>query len=265
MEVVPNTPSPGPSSAVHTPPAPLHGYADTWEPYTPRKSARLSQRAANRTPSPRMSSRQLPGQTRNQSSGRSPKSSKSRATGVTSPTRSPQKKHAHPMESSSHVSGFLTVESTAAAAAALGLPAPTQQQQPGRASMSAAGGMLITPAKTPQKPSTQHTRDKIQAVARSLFNESDAMPSPKKARTQQYVLDSFSANNTEDPIEIYTDSHERVPEVDQRAENPFFGNHPTEASRTTRRSKRQTVSIPGEGKVSVDDAVRREDGMVIVL
>ena len=166
---------------------------------------------------------------------------------------------------SSHASGFLTVDSTAAAAAALGLPAPTQQQQPGRASMAVTSGMLITPAKTPQKPSTQQTRDKIQAVARSLFNESDIMPSPKKARTQQYVLDSFSANNTEDPIEIYTDSHERVPEVDQSAENPFFGNHQPEMSRTTRRSKRQTVSIPGEGKVSVDDAVRRDDGMVIVL
>lgn len=263
MGVAPNTPSPGPS-AVHTPPAPLHGYADTWEPYTPRKSARLSQRAANRTPSPRMSSRQLPEQRRHVNPLSSPRSSKARAAGITSPTASPQKKHAPPMDPSRRASGALTVESATSAAAALGLPTQAERHT-GRASISAAGGMLITPAKTPQKPSTQQTRDKIQAAARSLFNESEVMPSPKKARTQQYVLDSFSADNSDEPIEIYTDSHERVPEVDLRAENPFFGSRPTLRSDAPRRSKRQTVSIPGEGKVSVDDAVRREDGMVTVL
>jgi len=125
--------------------------------------------------------------------------------------------------------------------------------------------MLITPAKTPQKPPSQKTRDNIQAVARSLFNESEVMPTPKKSRTQNYVLDSFSADdNIEEPIAIYTDSHERIPEVDRSAANPFYGDRPAPAV-GLRRSKRQMVSIPGEGMISIDEAVRRDDGRLKVL
>jgi len=261
------TPSPGPSSGrIHTPPAPLHGYTDSYEPYTPRKSTRLQHRAANRTPSPHLSVRHQP-----ESRGAhlpslgSPKRTKSRRnTTMASPASSPQKRRAPVANASHRTSASLTTESTTSAAAALGFVGQPEHLHPGRASISAVG-MLITPAKTPQKPPSQKTRDNIQAVARSLFNESEVMPTPKKSRTQNYVLDSFSADdNIEEPIAIYTDSHERIPEVDRSAANPFYGDRPAPAV-GLRRSKRQMVSIPGEGMISIDEAVRRDDGRLKVL
>ncbi|KAK5652752.1 hypothetical protein OQA88_9605 [Cercophora sp. LCS_1] len=259
MEVGARTPSTPPmgSKTIHTPPAPLHGYSDPWEPYTPRKSARISQRTiSNRTPSPGASSRQVSAGndfnplTSPKKSGRIPHLS------TTDSPASPQKKRASIM---GHRGAFgaLTSESTASAAASL--------FQPGFTSISAAAGngMLITPAKTPQKPPSQETRQKIHAVARTLFDESEIMPSPKKTNSN-YVLDSFSAVNEAD-IAIYTDSHERIPEVDNSAENPFYSTQTIQPPSAPRRSKRQTVSIPGEGKISVEEAVKRNDGVLVVF
>ncbi|KAK0617147.1 hypothetical protein B0T14DRAFT_568682 [Immersiella caudata] len=176
---------------------------------------------------------------------------------------SPQKKRAPVSHASRGAFGGVTAEASTSATAASGLASEEQHLYPGRASISAVGGMLITPAKTPQKPPSQKTRDDIQRAARSLFNESEVMPSPKKNRPQQSILDSFSADdNIDEPIAIYTDSQDRVPEIDQSAANPFYGQQPNNG---LRRSTRQMVSIPGEGMVSVEDAVRRDDGMVIVF
>jgi hypothetical protein len=67
-------------------------------------------------------------------------------------------------------------------------------------------------------------------------------------------------------FEIYTDSNARVPEKDTSAENPFYvGEHAAAPEPPRRRSKRNTVTIPGEGRVSIEEAVGREDGMLIML
>ncbi|KXX73370.1 hypothetical protein MMYC01_210137 [Madurella mycetomatis] len=264
--LVPSTPSPGSTSRIRTPPAPQHGYSDAYEPYTPRKSTRIAQRAANRTPSPQLSSRHYPEPQQN--SLGSPKSSKKRFTSnMATPALSPQKKRMPPMDSSRKVSGTLTAEGTTNAAVALGLLSKPEPRS-SRASASTGAGMLITPAKTPQKPPTEQAKAKVGSIARTLFhNEDDVMPSPKKMRTQKYTLDSFcNDEEADEPIPIYTDSHERIPEVDDSAENPFYvGQSAVAPEPPKRRSKRQTVTIPGEGKVSVDEAVRREDGMLIVF
>lgn len=248
--------TPSPSSDIHTPPTPRHGYADSWEPYSPRKSARLSQRANNhRTPSPRSTRHS----DRNPFLG-SPRSTKTTKKNnlpatLTSPATSPRKKRvAAAMDSVRRASGTLTAEGTANAAAALGLPS----------------GMLPTPAKTPQKPPTEQNKANIKAVARTLFrHEDEVMPSPRKTRSKQHhVLDSFE-NVVEEDIPIYTDSHERIPEVDASSENPFYGKDTvggTVPEPGTRRSTRsQHVRVPGEGKITIDEAVRRNDGMLIVF
>ncbi|KAK3316357.1 hypothetical protein B0H66DRAFT_534611 [Apodospora peruviana] len=255
MEIL-STPSPQPPSNVHTPPAPVHGYEDSWAPYSPRKSARLSQRAANRTPSPhRFSSRQH----LDRPSLGSPKTSKRHpASSMATPVISPQKKRAPATaEPSRRVSDTLTADGSL-----LGANAAR-----GRPGVSTNGGMLITPAKTPQKPPTEQAKAKIHSVARNLFHpEIEVMPSPKKTRVQKYVFDSFSAEDEiEEPIQIYTDSHERVPEIDRSAENPFYVDPAAPPQPALRRSKRQTVAIPGEGNVSVEEAVGRTDGMVTVF
>ncbi|KAK3332075.1 hypothetical protein B0T19DRAFT_94038 [Cercophora scortea] len=267
MEVL-GTPSPGPSTEIHTPPAPHHGYEDSWQPYSTRHSARISQRATarNRTPSPNQSTRHNPDQ-RQHSLG-SPRSSKKhlKAT-MASPAISPQKKRFPTMESSRLAPGTVTAEGAANAAASLGL-SPAQPPRAIRSAISTNAGMLITPAKTPQKPPTDQNKAKINSIARNLFNDdTEIMPSPKKTRAQKYTLDSFSAEDeVDEPIEIFTDSHERIPVVDRSVENPFYGETSNAAPEPPkRRSKRHTVTIPGEGRVTVDEAIRRDDGMLIVF
>ena len=170
------------------------------------------------------------------------------------------------MEVSRRASGSLTAEGTATAAAALGLPGKTESRQ-ARSTMMGGPRMLPTPAKTPQKPPTEQSKANVRSVARSLFHsDEEVMPTPSKSRGKKHILDSFTADDIEAPIAIFTDSHERIPEVDRSAENPFY-DPPTVSTRepAKRRSRRQHVTIPGEGKVTVEEAVRRDDGMLTVL
>lgn len=258
MEVL-HTPSPKASTDVHTPPAPAHGYEDSWMPYSPRKSARISQRNNNRTPSPnRFSSRKQSDQPQRPSFGSPKPTKRNLASEMATPALSPKKKRTPATESTRRVSGTLKLDET------FGLEPPR-----GRAGASTAGGMLITPAKTPQKPPTEQSKAKIQTIARNLFSvEEEIMPSPKRTRGAKYAFDSFSAEDeVDEPIRIYTDSHERIPEVDRSADNPFYvdPNAPAAPQPTPRRSKRQMVVIPGEGKVPVEEAVGRSDGMLTTL
>ncbi|KAK4103332.1 hypothetical protein N658DRAFT_468029 [Parathielavia hyrcaniae] len=269
--LAPSTPSPGPTSRIRTPPAPLHGYSDSYEPYSPRKSTRIAQRATNRTPSPQPSTRhQAPHQQQETGLG-SPKSTKKRfISTMATPAMSPQKKRLPPVDASRRASGALTAEGAANAAVALGLsPAPKPESFSRPTGATTGAGMLITPAKTPQKCPDEKVKAKVKSVARNLFHSDDeqVMPSPSKTKAPADNPGSFYTNETADiSFQIYTDSVERVPEVDQSADNPFYVAQnalPPDAPR--RRSKRQTVTIPGEGKVSIDEAVRRTDGMLIVF
>ncbi|KAM7223991.1 hypothetical protein V8F06_000464 [Rhypophila decipiens] len=253
MEVL-HTPSPRASVDIHTPPAPAHGFEDSWNPYSPRKSARISQRAKHRTPSPTRSSiHTKPSEQR--STLTSPKPTKrNQASSMSTPALSPTKKRTPATQSSRAVAGVKLEDVFG------GLEPPR-----GRAAATSAGGMLITPAKTPQKPPTDQNKAKIQTIARNLFhNEVEVMPSPKKARAAKYAFDSFTADDeVDEPIQIYTDSAERIPEVDRSADNPFYVNpNAPPPQPTLRRSKRQMVTIPGEGKVPVEEAVGRTDGIL---
>jgi hypothetical protein len=128
--------------------------------------------------------------------------------------------------------------------------------------------MLPTPNKTPKKAPTE-TAPAISAIARNLFpvrSDDQVMPSPKKNRSRRtYGLDSFEV--AEDaPIQIFTDSMDRVPEVDLSTDNPFFGdNQPAEAEPTKRASKRRKLRVPGEGDQSIEELEQREDGLIYVL
>jgi hypothetical protein len=189
---------------------------------------------------------------------------------MATPAISPQKKRMPPADPSRRASGTLTAEGTATAAVALGLsPAPKPESLSRRTGAMAGAGMLITPAKTPQKPPTEKVTAKVKSVARNLFHSDDdeAASSSRKMRTQAQHPNSFyTTEAAATSFQIYTDSHERVPEVDTSAENPFFvGQHSAVPEAPKRRGKRTTVRIPGEGKVLVDEAIRREDGMLIVL
>ena len=134
--------------------------------------------------------------------------------------------------------------------------------------------MLPTPSKTPRKQSDDKLEAGVRAVARNLFTSSDSsssssVASPRKRKTKTYTglsLESFRAEEVEEDIAIFTDSRDRLPEVDGSAENPFYGNSENPQSTSTRRSTRvKKVVVPGVGRIPVDEAVQRGDGIVYVL
>lgn len=267
------TPTHSTTPEIHTPNTPKHGFSDSWEPYSPRKSARLSQRNNinnHRTPSPRAATRQTDRKTSHLRSPRANKNylSASTVSSMTSPT-SPEKKRVPAMDSvTRRASGSLTLDSTATAAAVLGFGAKHTETRTGRASVAGAAGLLPTPAKTPQKAPSPRTKANINAVRRSLFRQDDAdvVPTPRRTRGKKHVLDSFAADQDDESFPIFTDSRERIPEVDPNEDNPFYGPPvATVPEAPRRRSKRQHVTVPGEGKITVEEAVKREDGMLIVL
>ncbi|KAH8598847.1 hypothetical protein B0O99DRAFT_614321 [Bisporella sp. PMI_857] len=246
------------------PDTPLFGGDDFHEPYSPRrKSARVSQRSrVTETPPPQ-----------------SPKNSVSMdrsSPPPSSPQTAPKKlpKNSSYMESSRRVSGALNYDSAASAAAVLGLPTPTKKAETNRRSeLLRNNGMLPTPDKTPKKRPSE-AAPAVKAVARTLFSSrsetiDEVMPSPKKKARKKYTgftLDSFGAGDGDESIPIYTDSNDRIPEVDTTDENPFYGEAtipPSEPAKRT--SKRRKIHIPGEGEQDLDEAEKRDDGLVYVF
>jgi len=169
------------------------------------------------------------------------------------------------------VSGALNFESALSAASALGLPEPKMERRSTAAAHN--NGMLPTPAKTPKKEPTE-VAPGITAIARNLFpvrpeTVEEVMPSPKKKGRKRYTgftLDSFEAEEEDQPIQIYTDSNDRVPELDMSAGNPFYGEGTAALPEPTKRSgKRRKISVPGEADQTAEEVERREDGLVYVL
>lgn len=185
---------------------------------------------------------------------------------MVSPVPSPRKKPQPAPVSSRQSSGTLTAEGAANAAAALGLSDAKASQKAPTTCVAGGAGMLLTPSKTPQKPPNEKTAANIQSFARNLFApEEEAMPAPRKRRSKKYsgvTMESFTAEEKENSIEIFTDTQDRVPVKDQSAVNPFYGDAP---ATSTRKSKARLVNVPGEGALSIEEASRREDGMVYVL
>ncbi|KAE9377051.1 hypothetical protein N431DRAFT_368623 [Stipitochalara longipes BDJ] len=258
--------TPPPPSSIYTPSTPrLGALDDDYQPYSPRKSARVSQRSTSSART-HHNLRKTPGSSKNvvsTSTITSPSSPK-----TASKKRAPKNS---PMVGGRRVSGALDYDSAASAAAALGLPAPKNEGKMEVQRSTAAvrkNGMLPTPAKTPKKRPDEYA-PAINTIARNLFpirsgSDEEVMPSPKK-RNKKYTgltLDSFEAED-DAPIHIYTDSHDRVPEVDLSPDNPFYGEgNATVPEPTKRASKRRKITVPGEGAQSLEELQKREDGLI---
>ncbi|PFH62377.1 hypothetical protein XA68_13816 [Ophiocordyceps unilateralis] len=252
--------TPSPSARVNTPPAPRFGFADPYEPYTPRKSARISsQHAATRkTATPRATSTRPHQPTSPRMSKRANAQSNA---AMVSPVPSPRKKTHPASDSHRQPSATLTAEAAAEAAATLGLG---DAKTASTTSISRATGMLPTPSKTPQKPPNKKTAEHIQTFARNLFGtEEETMPKRRPKKYSGVTLESFTREE-ESPIEIFTDFKDRVPVKDHSADNPFYGNAAV-SEPSKRRSKRRLVHVPGHGAQSIEEASRRDDGMVYVF
>ena len=98
------------------------------------------------------------------------------------------------------------------------------------------------------------------------------MPTPRKGRKGQryngFTLESFSAEDNGARFQVFTDSRDKVPELDVDEDNPFI-DQPTHnegpPKRVARTSKRRKVNGEAKKDPQVADAIDRDDGMVYVL
>ncbi|TLD25494.1 hypothetical protein PspLS_06132 [Pyricularia sp. CBS 133598] len=273
---------------IKTPDTPRWGFADPWEPYNLRPSTRIQSqsssstttidRKTNRTPSPANS--------RSAAAPRSPRFTVTRASPQKRPAMdtnefpaSPTKKHA-----SLKRGGPSVMFSSDTGSSSLFGPPSAQKKAPhmvlGRTDISEQTGMLPTPSKTPSRKHSKQLQADINAVSRNLFNDDDIMPQPKTKRPTKYSgisMGSFTAVESEDPIDIFTDSHDRIPVVDDDAENPFVdgpshGRSQRLAARQRRnedlvaRTSDAQVHLAEGGVISLKEARERsEEGFIQVF
>ena len=135
--------------------------------------------------------------------------------------------------------------------------------------------MLPTPAKTPRKKGAQPV---VTSTARILFpnrldNVDEAMPKSTNhgRRGRKHVglaLGSFGEDDdgsSDGKVEIYTDTKDRLPEVDESENNPFYIKPEAERTSTTRSSKRRKVNGTPNHNEDIQEVLKRDEGMVYVL
>ncbi|CAL3970880.1 unnamed protein product [Diplocarpon coronariae] len=248
--------TPPPSSSIRTPDTPRYGYDDDYQPYAPRKSTRLKQRPRDvATPPPRQSSKKSP--------------AKYLSSSPSSPQTASKKRTPPHTASERRVSGALTYDTTVSAASSLGFATPSSSRkstQPRSATFN--NGMLPTPVKTPvDRP--KHLTLATTSVARNLFpvrssSVEEAMPTPKRRGGRNNTGFTIGGSEEDSQIAIFTDSQDRIPEIDESSDNPFYGASSITTTEPTR-FKRRKITVPGEGEFTMEELERRTDGAVYVF
>lgn len=270
------------SPAVRTPSTPLHGAA-----YDEPHRLRRFTRSANRRPS--RDSHSTPEQAsashrRSDRSGGTPVSRRRVSHPSTSATLSPPSSPQHTYKSKVSQRAKTTTPRSPAKNTrdefAPSAPISIDSSHSGGAALNPtttmAPGMLPTPAKTPRKKPVTN----VSAAARVLFPSQrdvsdDVLPTPKRSRKAKryngFSLESFSAENDEsgNAIQIFTDSRDKLPELDETEDNPFITraeNGASSGKKVAGTSKRRKLSGESAKKdLEVEKNVGRADGMVYVL
>ncbi|KAL1873676.1 hypothetical protein Plec18167_006193 [Paecilomyces lecythidis] len=264
------TPPPPSPSKLRIPPAPRHGPKyDSWEPYATRHSARLAGQRASRdshtTPPP--SSPELRGQ-----AGRmDERKQRGMDIGTLSPPgstfTSPRKK------TSGRTRGVLPTYSLDNTELDSSNPFDSAQTTHARqhsfesSRTTITNGMLPTPMKTPRKKAAED----MSSAARTLFPTASASARPKKSKKYSgFSLESFEEEPAEaqGKIEIFTDSRDRIPQLDESEENPFYKKSAAPATITAPAAPRTSSRRKANGSKrdkEVADAIDREDGMTYVF
>ncbi|KIW92161.1 uncharacterized protein Z519_07145 [Cladophialophora bantiana CBS 173.52] len=266
------------ASTPQTPPTPLHGPAyDRSHSYPNRRSTRTSSRIAssNLHSTPDGHQKEIEDAVTTPRPSRQPRSKA--APGIQSPELTPKHKAPRRVQVTSPPSPDND-----------NLPPTTNKPPPSKShlqpmassSTTISDGMLPTPVKTPRKKMVP----KASKAARALFQDTTTSsnklaefePSPRRDRRNKryngFSLESFSAENDDSrgQVQIYTDSRDRVPHVDNSESNPFLDRMMNGETSSTRKiagtSKRRKVS--GESKKvdpQVEEALQKDDGMVYVF
>ncbi len=243
------TPPPPRRSIAHTPPTPVHGSKlDHYEPYSPRRTTRSTTQRLNYESklsvpsinfSPPLSSHGSPVATRHGAIENFP---------TTERNISPD--------------GDVIMSDAASDSEMM---ARADELLPGG---NVTMGMLPTPAKTPRKK--ELPANAFDTTARVLFpprsgHVEDVMPSPRKKKNRERLglsLDEASNVEENEPIAIYTDSKERIPELDTSPDNPFYEqpNDGEGMAGNTKNAGRKMVL-----NKEMEKAVKRTDGAVYIL
>ncbi|EXJ83028.1 hypothetical protein A1O3_06845 [Capronia epimyces CBS 606.96] len=265
------------TSSPGTPDTPLHGAAYDRENHralrlATRSSTRIASRKLGSTP---RSQRRSPGAELPVTTPRpSHKSSSETASGLHSPQLTPKNKAPRrvqfisPSSPDQHTSKSKQHDLSS-----------THLQPLSSSSTTLSEPMLPTPVKTPQKKMPP----KVGGAARALFQDNtrdvpasaDLESSPRRSRRTRryngYSLESFSAEDDSGrgQIQIFTDSRDKVPQVDKSASNPFVA-HTLDAGASSARklagtAKRRKISGQNKRDAQVDDAIRNDEGMVYVF
>lgn len=253
-------------TVAHTPSTPLHGAKyDEKRHHSTRKSSRQSSPRTQRaieTPPPNLDNL-LNRKSSSLRSAYSPPSSTH-----TSPRKKTSKATVSKQKRSS---GTMTGDNPFNSAQN---PNNPSLQQP---SLNVATNMLPTPAKTPRKKPVQPAA--VNAAARVLFparpdTVEDAMPTPRKRRNRKSAGFSLYSSmeddedaTSENRIQIYTDSKDKIPEIDTSEDNPFYERLVEDApdAAKPKNSKKRKARHSIEGGKEIEEAFKREDGMVYVL
>lgn len=128
--------------------------------------------------------------------------------------------------------------------------------------------MLPTPSKTPRKRNAAALNSTARILSFQPNNPNDVMPSSRKMKKHGRFnsMNGFDLYDEERAssgaqIEIFTDANARVPEMDEADDNPFIGSKKS-APRPQRRSRR---ALPTTAEDEMDEAARRDEGVVYVL
>lgn len=106
----------------------------------------------------------------------------------------------------------------------------------------------------------------MNGTARALFpgrpaTVEEAMPTPKKARKKAFnpfaIAEDGQDAGSSSKIEIYTDSKDRVPTMDEDGANPFLSRNAAKPNK--RRKNKATV------EEEMEEAAREDEGLVYVL
>ncbi|KAF2111814.1 hypothetical protein BDV96DRAFT_499061 [Lophiotrema nucula] len=256
--------TPSPPRRVRTPPAPLHGVKfDSYEPYSPRRTTRSTAREQQTQLSPTRARHSRVGRASTPTSTKRKNAARISNQGLSPPSSpaSPYKQRSSPRSTRRAHLEVGPVDSDSDHQVA-----PT----PSKRFLSAMDprGSLPTPAKTPRKRVLQ-SQEELSSTARVLFQPrpatlEDAMPTPRKYRKSKkeaYSLESFAlqADEEDEKIPIYTDSKERVPEVDAAEDNPFLtkkGKGKAKANGTSKSRKTDAKTT------KMEEAVNRDEGIV---
>lgn len=119
--------------------------------------------------------------------------------------------------------------------------------------------MLPTPSKTPRKRAAANITSTARILNFKPASLDDVMPSPRKQRKAR--LDLYEdANDEQEKIQVFTDTKDRVPDVDNADDNPFVGPR----KKVTRASKQKSIEKDVRD-AGMEEAVRNEEGILYVL